>query len=68
MIWQGDAEIDTSQVDSTQRIDDYDPETQGAIRKIMVYHPHEQRHGPRQPITSGDNQPTMSFPTSLDLE
>ncbi|RHZ23396.1 hypothetical protein DYB37_001725, partial [Aphanomyces astaci] len=54
--------------DSTQRIDDYDPETQGAIRKIMVYHPHEQRHGPRQPITSGDNQPTMSFPTSLDLE
>ncbi|ETV64865.1 hypothetical protein H257_18296 [Aphanomyces astaci] len=63
-VVEGDAEIDTSQVDSTQRIDDYDPETQGAIRKIM----HEQRHGPRQPITSGDNQPTMSFPTSLDLE
>ncbi|ETW06193.1 hypothetical protein H310_03766 [Aphanomyces invadans] len=59
---KGDAEIDTSQVDSTQRIDEYDPETQGAIRKIM----HEQRHGGR--ITSGENQPTMSFPTSLDME
>lgn len=33
---QGDPEIDTSKVDSTQRVEDYDAETQAAIRKIMV--------------------------------
>lgn len=29
------AEIDTSRVDSTQRVTDYDDETQAALRKIM---------------------------------
>ncbi|CAM9305538.1 unnamed protein product [Phaeothamnion confervicola] len=33
---RGDCEIDTTKVDSTQTIDEYDEETQGAIRKIMV--------------------------------
>ncbi|KAG8468146.1 hypothetical protein KFE25_007198 [Diacronema lutheri] len=31
----GDVEIDTTAVDSVKRVDDYDGETQGAIRKIM---------------------------------
>lgn len=35
----GDPEIDTSKVDSSKSIHEYDPETQGAIRKII----HEQR-------------------------
>lgn len=33
---QGDPEIDTSRVDSTTKVKDYDGETQGALRKIMV--------------------------------
>lgn len=33
---QGDPEIDTSKVDSTAKVADYDGETQGALRKIMV--------------------------------
>jgi len=32
---EGDAEIDTTKVDSTRSMYDYDDETQGAIRKIM---------------------------------
>ena len=32
----GHAMIDTQMVDSTQQVHDYDEETQGAIRKIMV--------------------------------
>ena len=31
----GDAKIDTSKVESTLKIDEYDAETQGQIRKIM---------------------------------
>ena len=31
----GDAKIDTSKVDSTLKIDEYDEETQGQIRRIM---------------------------------
>ncbi|CAM9818227.1 unnamed protein product [Scytosiphon promiscuus] len=34
-VVEGDPEIDTSQVDSTTKISEYDGETQGAIRKIM---------------------------------
>lgn len=34
-VLRGDPEIDTSKVDSSKRIDEYDPETQGALRKIM---------------------------------
>ena len=34
-VLAGDPEIDPTKVESTKRIEDYDPETQGAIRKIM---------------------------------
>ncbi len=37
----GHPEIDATQVDSTRRVEEYDDETQAAIRKII----HEQRHG-----------------------
>ncbi|KAF0685668.1 Aste57867_22504 [Aphanomyces stellatus] len=57
-VVEGDPEIDTSQVDSTQRIDEYDPETQGAIRKIM----YEQR------TQNKESPPSLSFPSSLDME
>ncbi|KDO34065.1 hypothetical protein SPRG_01339 [Saprolegnia parasitica CBS 223.65] len=40
-VLEGDAEIDTTKVDSTMHISEYDPVTQGAIRKVM----YEQRHG-----------------------
>jgi hypothetical protein len=39
----GDAEIDTSQVDSTRHIDEYDGATQGAIRKAMFDQQQQQR-------------------------
>lgn len=34
-VVKGDPEIDTTKVDSTRRIDEYDEGTQGAIRKIV---------------------------------
>lgn len=34
-VLEGDQEIDTSKVESTRSMDEYDGETQGAIRKIM---------------------------------
>jgi hypothetical protein len=34
-VVKGDPRIDTQQVDSTCKLDEYDAETQGAIRKIM---------------------------------
>jgi hypothetical protein len=34
-VIKGDAQIDTTKVDSTRSVSDYDPETQGHIRKIM---------------------------------
>jgi len=34
-IVKGDAEIDTTKVDSTRQVSDYDAETQAQIRKIM---------------------------------
>jgi len=36
MCCQGDEEIDTTKVDSTQKLEEYDAETEAAIRKIMV--------------------------------
>ncbi len=38
-VVKGDPKIDTSKVDSTMKIDEYDAETQGQIRKLM----HDQR-------------------------
>ena len=40
----GDDEIDTTKVDSMREVYDYDPETQGAIRKIM-FDQHQKRLG-----------------------
>lgn len=34
-VLEGDQEIDTSKVESTRKVEEYDGETQGAIRKIM---------------------------------
>lgn len=34
-VVKGHPEIDNTRVDSTQRVEDYDEETQAAIRKIM---------------------------------
>ena len=34
-VLMGDPEIDTTKVESTKRIDEYDEETQGAIRKVL---------------------------------
>merc|ERR1712060_643861 len=34
-VLEGDEEIDTTKVESTRTMDEYDGETQGAIRKIM---------------------------------
>merc|ERR1712226_1591068 len=34
-VLEGDQEIDTTKVESTRTMDEYDGETQGAIRKIM---------------------------------
>ena len=34
-VIKGHAEIDTQKVDSTKRVEEYDEETQAAIRKIM---------------------------------
>lgn len=38
-IWKtiilGDEEIDTTKVDNSKKLDEFDPETQGALRKIM---------------------------------
>ncbi|DBA04562.1 TPA: hypothetical protein N0F65_011110 [Lagenidium giganteum] len=42
---KGDNEIDTSQVDSTQPIDEYDETTQGAIRKAMYEQTQAQMNG-----------------------
>lgn len=48
---QGDPEIDTTQVDSTMKVEEYDPETQGAIRKIMVSREcHDRRMGRQHSI------------------
>jgi hypothetical protein len=47
----GDEEIDTSKIESTKRIEEYDEETQGAIRKIMY---DEQRK--RQGLPTSDEE------------
>lgn len=42
-VFTGDPEIDTSRVDSTRKIDEYDATTQGAIRKAMFDQQQQQR-------------------------
>lgn len=43
-VFTGDLEIDTSRVDSTRKIEEYDATTQGAIRKAM-FDQQQQRRG-----------------------
>jgi hypothetical protein len=50
-VIKGDPEIDTTKVDSSRSVSDYDPETQGAIRKIMF----------------DQKQKALGLPTSEDL-
>jgi hypothetical protein len=56
-IWQcllkGDPEIDTSKVDNSKKLDDFDPETQGAIRKVMY---EQQRKQMGLPTTEEEKQ------------
>lgn len=49
---EGDQEIDCTKVDSTQKIEEYDEETQGAIRKIMF----------------DQKQKAMGLPTSDEMQ
>lgn len=51
-VVEGDQEIDCTKVDSTQKIDEYDEETQGAIRKIMF----------------DQKQKAMGLPTSDEMQ
>jgi hypothetical protein len=51
----GDPEIDTTKVDSTMKIDEYDEETQGAIRKIMFDQKQKQLGLPTSDEMSADD-------------
>lgn len=42
-IIKGDEEIDTSKVDNSKKIDEFDEETQGALRKVMYEQNRKQR-------------------------
>ena len=52
-VLQGDQEIDTSKVDNSKRIDQFDDETQGALRKI-VYEQNRKMAG--LPTSEEENQ------------
>ena len=43
-VVKGGKEIDTTKVDSTKNIDEYDGETQGAIRKLMWEQEQKRQH------------------------
>lgn len=51
-IIKGDQEIDATKVDNTKQLDDFDPETQGALRKIV----HEQNRKARGLPTSEEEK------------
>jgi hypothetical protein len=59
-IWKtvivGDEEIDTSKVDNSKRIDEFDDETQGALRKI-IYEQNRKNNG--LPTTEEESQMEM---------
>ena len=55
-VFQGDPEIDTSKVKATRNFNDFDGETQGALRKVMYNH---QRKRMGLPTTDQDEQMEM---------
>ena len=63
-VLEGDEQIDTTKVDSTRSMYDYDDETQGAIRKI-VFDEHQKRKG--QP-TSDELQTEETLRKAWDAE
>jgi Spy/CpxP family protein refolding chaperone len=52
-VFKGDPEIDTSKVNNTKPLQDFDEETQGAIRKIMY---EQQRKQMGLPTTEEEHQ------------
>lgn len=52
-VFKGDPEIDTSKVNNTKPLQDFDEETQGAIRKIMY---EQQRKQMGLPTTEEESQ------------
>lgn len=67
-IWKtvikGDAEIDATKVDNTKGLDDFDPETQGALRKIV----YEQNRKARGLPTSEEEQQMEMLRKAWDAE
>jgi hypothetical protein len=56
IVIKGDPEIDATKVDNTKSLDDFDPETQGALRKI-VYEQNRKAQG--LPTTEEEKQMEM---------
>ena len=56
IVLKGDPEIDATKVDNTKTLDDFDPETQGALRKI-VYEQNRKAQG--LPTTDEEKQMEM---------
>lgn len=55
-VFKGDPEIDTSKVQATKKFEDFDSETQGALRKVMYNH---QRKRMGLPTTDQQEQMDM---------
>lgn len=63
-IIKGDEEIDATKVDNTKSLDEFDPETQGALRKIV----HEQNRKARGLPTSEEEQQMEMLKKAWDAE
>ena len=55
-ILKGDDEIDTTKVDNSKKIDDFDEETQGGLRKVLY---EQQRKNMGLPTTEEESQQEM---------
>ena len=62
-VVEGEPVIDTTKVDSTRRVDDYDAETQGAIRKIM-FEQRQKQMGKFNPDQSEAESLLKNLPTT----
>mmetsp|Transcript_62447 Transcript_62447/g.71633 ORF Transcript_62447/g.71633 Transcript_62447/m.71633 type:complete len:343 (-) Transcript_62447:206-1234(-) len=63
-VFKGDQEIDTTKVDNTKKVEDYDDTTQGAIRKIM----YEQNRKMRGLKTSDEEKQEEMLRKAWDAE